>query len=98
MTKKKVLIFGAAGFVGSNLVRKSLAENAEVAAVDSLEPLLKSTLDSLEPVLSRINFIKCDIRDQQLLKELVPGQDIIFNCAAQTSHPLSVQNPVLDAT
>jgi len=77
-------------------VRKSLAENAEVTAVDSLEPLLKSTLDSLEPVLPRINFIKGDIRDQQLLKQVVPGQDIIFNCAAQTSHPLSVQNPVLD--
>ena len=98
MTKKKVLIFGAAGFVGSNLVRKSLAEDAEVTAVDSLEPLLKSTMDSLAPVLPRINFIKGDIRDQQLPKQEVPDQDIIFNCAAQTSHPLSVQNPVWDTT
>ncbi|MDP3993636.1 MAG: NAD-dependent epimerase/dehydratase family protein [bacterium] len=96
MAKKKVLILGAAGFVGSNLVRNSLAEDAEVTAVDSLEPLLKSTMDSLAPVLPLINFIKGDIRDQQLLREVVPGQDIIFNCAAQTSHPLSVQNPVLD--
>ena len=28
---------------------------------------------------------------------MVQNKDVIFNCAAQTSHPLSLQNPIHDA-
>lgn len=95
--KRKILILGGAGFLGANLLRRVLAEeNVEVTVVDSLAPEMKSTLDSLKAVMDQITFIKGDIRDQELLKRVIPGQDIIFNSAAQTSHPLSVQNPVLD--
>jgi len=95
--KNKVLIFGAAGFLGANLVRRVLQEpNVEVTAVDSLYPALLSTKDSLASVADKITFIQGDIRDDKLLKEIIPGQNIIFNCAAQTSHPLSFEDPVFD--
>jgi UDP-glucose 4-epimerase len=48
-------------------------------------------------VWQRIRFVRGDIRDEYLLAELVQDQQIIFNCAAQTSHPLSIQYPLLDA-
>jgi UDP-glucose 4-epimerase len=35
--------------------------------------------------------------DEPLIAEVVQGQDIIFNCAAQTSHLLSLQDPLFDA-
>jgi len=37
------------------------------------------------------------MRDETLLAGIVQGKDVIFNCAAQTSHPLSIQFPLLDA-
>jgi UDP-glucose 4-epimerase len=48
-------------------------------------------------VWDKIRFIRGDIRNETLLAEIVQDKDIIFNCAAQTSHALSVQYPLLDA-
>jgi nucleoside-diphosphate-sugar epimerase len=93
----KVLIIGGAGFLGANLVRRCLAEpDAEVTVMDSLDPHLYATTKNLQEVWSRIRFVKGDMRNETLLAEIVQGQDIILNCAAQTSHPLSIQYPLLD--
>jgi UDP-glucose 4-epimerase len=94
----KILITGGAGFLGSNLVRRCLAEKScQVTVLDSLDPLVHSTTQNLQDVWSKIRFIRGDIRNETLLAEIVQDQDIIFNCAAQTSHALSVQYPLLDA-
>ena len=94
----KVLITGGAGFLGSNLVRRCLAEKSnQVTVLDSLDPLVHSTTDNLQEVWSKIRFIRGDIRNETLLAEVVQDQDVIFNCAAQTSHALSIQYPLLDA-
>ena len=94
----KVLITGGAGFLGSNLVRRCLAEKSNrVTVLDSLDPLVHSTTDNLQEVWSQIRFIRGDIRNETLLADVVQDQDVIFNCAAQTSHALSVQYPLLDA-
>ena len=94
----KILIIGGAGFLGANLVRRCLAEpGAEVTVMDSLDPHLRATTANLRPVWKLIRFVRGDLRDETLLAEVVQGQDVIFNCAAQTSHPLSIQYPLLDA-
>jgi len=93
-----VLIIGGAGFLGANLVRRCLAEgDVRLTVMDSLDPHLHSTVRNLQEVWSRIRFVRGDMRDETLLADIVQGQDIIFNCAAQTSHPLSIQYPLLDA-
>lgn len=94
--EKNVLIFGGAGFLGANLVRRCLNDGASVTVVDSLEPMLKGSKESLKAVLGKITFIQGDIRDDKLLKKVIPGQDIIFQCAAQTSHALSIEKPIFD--
>ena len=94
----KVLITGGAGFLGSNLVRRCLEEKStQVTVLDSLDPLVHSTTQHLQEVWSQIRFIRGDIRNETLLAEVVQDQDVIFNCAAQTSHALSIQYPLLDA-
>jgi UDP-glucose 4-epimerase len=94
----KILIIGGAGFLGANLVRRCLKEpENQVTVMDSLDPHLRSTTRNLKQVWNQITFVRGDMRDEHLIGELVQGQDIIFNCAAQTSHPLSVQYPLLDA-
>ncbi|MBE0596222.1 MAG: NAD-dependent epimerase/dehydratase family protein [Desulfuromonadales bacterium] len=94
----QVLIIGGAGFLGANLVRRCLAEpEVEVTVLDSLDPHLHATTRHLQEVWPRIRFVRGDLRDETLLADVVQGQEIIFNCAAQTSHPLSIQYPLLDA-
>ncbi|MBN1687641.1 MAG: NAD-dependent epimerase/dehydratase family protein [Candidatus Omnitrophica bacterium] len=93
----KVLVIGGAGFIGANLVRRCLAEpESEVTVLDSLDSHLRSTTKNLQEVWDKIRFVKGDIRDETLIAEVIQGQDAIFNCAAQTSHPLSIQYPLLD--
>lgn len=94
----KILIIGGAGFLGANLVRRCLAEpEVEVTVMDSLDPHLHASTRHLQEVWPRIRFVRGDMRDETLLADIVQGQDVIFNCAAQTSHPLSIQYPLLDA-
>jgi UDP-glucose 4-epimerase len=93
-----VLVIGGAGFVGVNLVRRCLGEpGMKISVLDSLDPLFHSTKDNLKDILDRIEFIQGDLRHEKLLAEVVRGRDVIFNCAAQTSHPLSLKYPYLDA-
>lgn len=94
----KILIIGGAGFLGANLVRRCLTESGtQVTVMDSLDPHLHATTRNLQEVWKQIHFVRGDMRDETLLAEIVQGQDVIFNCAAQTSHPLSIQYPLLDA-
>lgn len=94
----KVLILGGAGFLGSNLVRRCLQEpDNQVTVLDSLEPRLWATTDNLREVWDQIRFVRGSMGDESLIAEIVQGQDVIFNCAAQTSHLLSLQDPLFDA-
>jgi len=94
----KVLILGGAGFLGSHLVRRCLSEKScQLTVLDSLDPLMHSDTQNLQEVWPKIRFIRGDIRNETLLAEIVQDQDVIFNCAAQTSHSLSIQYPLLDA-
>jgi UDP-glucose 4-epimerase len=92
-----ILIIGGAGFLGCNLVRRCLREkNNRVTVLDSLDPRLKSSFENLKEIADQIEFIKGDMRDMPLMAKIVPNKDVIFNCAGQTSHPLSIKDPVFD--
>ena len=94
----KILIIGGAGFLGANLVRRCIAQpKTQVTVVDSLEPHLHASTENLREIWDRIHFVRGDLRNETLLAEIIQGKDVIFNCAAQTSHPLSIQYPLLDA-
>lgn len=93
-----ILIIGGAGFLGANLVRRCLLDpDNRVTVLDSLDPKLRATAVNLRSVWDRIRFVRGNMGDEPLIAELVQGQDVIFNCAAQTSHPLSLQDPIHDA-
>jgi UDP-glucose 4-epimerase len=73
-----------------------MEKNAHISVVDFLDPRLCSTKESLREVMERIEFIQGDIRDPELMASVVKGKDVIYNCAAQTSHPLSIKDPFFD--
>lgn len=87
----KVLITGAAGFIGSNLVKALLRQGDEVIALDNLSSGYKKNLSS------DVNFIKGDIRDRHLLDKLMPGVEVIYHLAASVGNKRSIDNPFSDA-
>ena len=94
----KILIIGGAGFLGAHVVRRCLRDpRNHVTVLDSLEPELHATTAHLQPVWDQITFIRGSMGDEPLVADAVQGQDVIINLAAQTSHPRSLQNPLLDA-
>lgn len=88
---KRCVVTGAAGFIGSNLVRRLIAEGVKVTAIDDLST---GHVENLDGLLGRIHFVKGDIRDLALLREAFAGADVVFHEAALASVPRSVEDPI----
>jgi len=95
-TNKKILITGGAGFIGSSICLELIKRGGEVTILDALLPLYGGNLFNLEPVKSKIKFVKGDIRDKALIDDLVIGKNFIFDLAAQVSYIDSKDLPFLD--
>jgi UDP-glucose 4-epimerase len=85
------LVTGGAGFIGSHLVEKLVQEGEEVIVLDNLS---SGKVDNLQSVFSRVQFVKGDIRELDLVRQTMQGVDFIFHQAALRSVPLSVKDPV----
>jgi UDP-glucose 4-epimerase len=83
-------VTGAAGFIGSHLVRALLDRGHEVAAIDDLSTGLARRV---EPVRSRIHYVQGDVRDPGAMDRAVVGCDAILHEAAIPSVARSVQDP-----
>jgi nucleoside-diphosphate-sugar epimerase len=70
------LITGVAGFIGSNLAERLVAEGHRVVGVDNL------AYGVIEQVPQRVEFHQCDIRDPAAYK-LYRGVDVVFHLAAK---------------
>ena len=79
---KKFLITGGAGFVGSHLAEELIKRGDSVTIVDDLNT---GKMTNLEKIKEKINFIKGDIRDHILLKDICKEKDGIFHLAARAS-------------
>jgi len=94
----KILVLGGLGFLGSNLIRHCVGQgHTDLLTIDIAEPNFGERLRPLAEVWGSVRFLHGDIRDSDLLDQIVQGRDVIFNCAAQTSHTLSFADPLYDA-
>jgi UDP-glucose 4-epimerase len=84
------LVTGAAGFIGSNLVRHLLDHDHSVRAVDNLST---GHWANLADVAGDITFVEGDIRNRDEMRDLCDGVDYVFHQAALPSVPRSVENP-----
>jgi len=92
----RTLITGGAGFIGSNLARRLVADGASVVLMDSLIPTYGGNLYNLHDIRDRVELNITDVRDRHSIRALLRDVDIVFNLAGQTSHLDSMTDPFTD--
>ncbi|MBD22466.1 MAG: NAD-dependent dehydratase [Alphaproteobacteria bacterium] len=76
--KKKILVTGANGFLGSAIVKLALKKGFKVNVLVRKS----SNADNLKTISSKVNFFYGDVRDFESIHEAVNASDIIFHVAA----------------
>src|SRR5262245_63453080 len=88
----RVLVTGGAGFIPSNFIHHLLAKTPyEVVSLDALT--YAGNLDNLSGAMSheRLSFVHGDIRDAELVRDVVARVDVIVNAAAESHVEKSIR-------
>ena len=93
---KSVLVTGAAGFIGSNLVDTLLSLGCRVVALDNFLTGKRSNIE-LFAGHKDFTFIEGDIRDISACRKAVAGVELVLHQAAVGSVPRSIKDPMLTA-
>lgn len=103
---KKILVTGSSGLIGSAICEKFLEQNFEVIGVDNYSRgklLSDSSGDTrgqaslLETKYSNFENHELDFRNIDESYNLLKDVDAVVHCAAQVSHPASMEIPIEDA-
>ncbi len=89
----RALITGGAGFIGSHLAERLLADGNEVLLLDNLSTGSMENIRCLEKYDHMRYFLE-PVENCQLLAELVDEADVIFHLAAAVGVRLIVESPV----
>jgi len=93
------MVTGGAGFIGSNLVDRLLAEEHTVDVVDDLSTgSLANLADARSQGPHVLTFHQIDIRSDELVELMARRRpEVVFHLAAQADVRVSVERPVFDA-
>ena len=98
----KVLVTGAAGFIGMHVARLLLARGDEVVGVDNLndyyDPDLKAARLAQLHSLERFRFVRADVSDTVAMEGLFASGQFqrVVHLAAQSGVPASLADPLRD--
>ncbi|MBC8421793.1 MAG: NAD-dependent epimerase/dehydratase family protein [Pelagibacteraceae bacterium] len=87
----KILITGTTGLIGSSLIKRLIGDGHKITA----------TIHKTNPTeyYDGVSYITGDLRDYEFCKKITLGQDIVFNCAANTSNAVdTVDSPLVHVT
>ena len=86
----KYVVTGGAGFIGSHITKKLVECGDIVTVIDNMNTGKKKNLES---VMDKINFVKGDILDIDLLEDVTKDADGVFHQAALASVQDSFDEP-----
>jgi UDP-glucuronate 4-epimerase len=96
---RKILVTGAAGFIGFHLSRRLLGAGDAVVGLDNLNPYYDVTLKEARLALlekhDNFRFIRADLADRQAMEAAFAEErpEIVVNLAAQAGVRYSLENP-----
>ena len=93
MKKKRVVVTGGAGFIGSNLATALAKDDNNVIVIDDLSTGHFKNIQDLADI-NKIEFIKGSITDLDLLQKTFKDVDYVFHQAAVPSVPRSIKDPI----
>ncbi|MDE2971937.1 MAG: NAD-dependent epimerase/dehydratase family protein [Acidobacteriota bacterium] len=85
--ERRVLVTGAAGFIGRRLATRLAAAGARVTGFDRIRPSVPET---------NMEFHEADLRDTEALGDAVGEADVVFHLAAANGHRASMDEPRAD--
>ena len=88
---QRFLVTGGAGFIGSNVCRRLVAEDCSVRVLDNL---LTGKKSNLAGILEKVEFVEGDMGDSEVARSAMCDIDVVLHFGALPSVPLSVDNPV----
>ena len=93
MMKKRILVTGGAGFIGSNTCENLINEGHDVICLDNFITGRRSNIEKLMPLQS-FKLIEGDIRNLEDCRKSVINVDIVLHLAALGSVPRSIADPI----
>ncbi|HSE33710.1 MAG TPA: SDR family oxidoreductase [Pyrinomonadaceae bacterium] len=84
------VVTGGAGFIGSHIADALTRNGLRVRVVDDLST---GHLENLQEIKGDVEFTEGSVADEQLLKKVLDGAELVFHEAAIPSVPRSVEQP-----
>ena len=85
------LVTGGAGFIGSHLAERLVADGHRVRVLDNLSTGNRFNLEEMD---NRIDFVQGDLSDLGVVRQACEGVEVVFHQAALPSVPRSVADPL----
>lgn len=86
-----VFITGGAGFIGSHLCDRLVAEGHDVTVLDNLST---GSIRNLAHINKKIKVLRGDIRDENLVENLTKNSDLVLHLAAAVGVENIIKNPI----
>ena len=94
----RAVVTGGAGFIGSTLVDRLLAEGHSVTVIDNLATGRLSNLEGARSTGDRFSMIELDVRSPEIPDAIAAAApEVVFHLAAQADVRVSVERPIFDA-
>jgi nucleoside-diphosphate-sugar epimerase len=91
----KALVTGGAGFIGSHLAARLVADGHEVRVLDNFSTGSRANLAGLE---ASVELVEGDMQSYERAHNAVQGCEVVFHQAALPSVPRSIQDPLTSHT
>ncbi|MFL6350658.1 MAG: SDR family NAD(P)-dependent oxidoreductase [Bryobacteraceae bacterium] len=98
MERPYILVTGGAGFIGTNIARRCLAENQPVHIFDNLSRsgVEQNVAELQRHYPGRVQFTRADVRDRSAVEKAVSGAGAVYHLAAQVAVTTSLEDPLAD--